>query len=113
MTDSYKFICTTCDFRTNHPSRWKQHTATDLHKTGKRKPRSDKKHLDKCPKCNYTAKSNTTLKQHILIKHGTTEEKQTGFSYYCQDCDYGTFAKPSYDKHCLTTKHKQMSTKHI
>lgn len=111
MSNEYKFNCISCDFHTNHQSRWNQHTATVLHLTGKKKPRSDKKLLDKCPNCNYTAKSNTTLKQHILIKHGTVEDKKKGFSYYCKNCDYGTFAKPSYEKHCETTKHKQMSIK--
>jgi hypothetical protein len=50
---------------------------------------------------------NTTLKQHILSKHSSIDEKKKEFKYYCEKCDFGAFAKKLYDQHCKTIKHKQ------
>lgn len=106
---TYKYNCLACDFHTNYNSLWERHIATQLHQTGKRKTRVDKKRLDKCPYCDYTSKINTILKQHILIKHSTKKQKQKEFPYYCKKCNYGSFAKPSYERHLLTNKHKQIA----
>jgi len=37
----YKYNCKQCDFKCNIKSRWEKHVSTELHKTGKRKQRSD------------------------------------------------------------------------
>lgn len=109
MTEEYKFKCINCNFNTNYNSTWQRHIATQLHQTGKKKTRSDKKCLDKCPKCSYTSKINTTLKQHILTKHSTKKQREKQFTYYCKSCDYGAFAKTSFDNHNKTQKHKQIN----
>jgi len=88
--------------------KWLKHIDTELHKTGKRKIRSDRKRIDKCPHCAYisNAVSSVNINQHILNYHSTIEEKKLKFKYYCENCDYGCFAKPQFDKHCDTYKHK-------
>lgn len=103
--ETFKYDCKACNYRTNYISQWNKHIETDLHKTGKRKTRIDKKRVDKCPQCNYTSNGNTNMKQHILNDHGTTDERKNTFKYYCDYCDYGTFAKSLYEKHKQTKKH--------
>ena len=52
-----------------------KHCKTELHKTGKKKTRSDKKEEFKCKICNlYTTNQQTNLKLHILNNHKTKEE---------------------------------------
>lgn len=113
MSSDYKFKCDSCKFYTNYQSRWTQHIVTEIHKTGKKKNRSDKQCSGICPNCNYTSEINTTLKQHILTKHGTIEDKEKGFSYYCGYCDYGSFSKTAFEKHKQSTKHIQLIPKKI
>ena len=103
--EAFKYDCKNCDYKTTYISQWNKHIETELHKTGKRKTRLDKKCIDKCPFCTYNSKGNTNMKQHILNDHGTTEERKTKFKYYCDCCDYGTFAKSLYEKHTQTQKH--------
>ena len=47
-------------------SKWNNHINTELHKTGKRKIRSDCKNPLNCNECEYITKNNITLKKHIL-----------------------------------------------
>lgn len=101
----FKYNCDNCGFKTNYISQWNKHIATELHQTGKRKTRTDKKRVDKCPHCEYTSNENTNMKQHILNEHKTAVEKKSDFKYYCEYCDYGTFAGTLYEKHKLTKKH--------
>jgi hypothetical protein len=108
MEQIKKFVCNTCDFKTNYKSKWEIHIETELHKTGKKKTRSDKLCPEKCPSCDYKTKSNTNMKEHILNKHKTKEDRKTGFKYYCEYCDYGAFMKLFYEKHEQTQKHKNI-----
>ena len=55
-----------------------------------------------------SARTNTNMKQHILINHGTKEDREKEFTYYCKYCDYGTFSKPLYKTHKQTKKHKNI-----
>ena len=106
----FKYSCDNCDFHTQYNSTWIKHIETELHKTGKRKTRSDKIKLDKCPNCEYvsTSKGPTTMKQHILNEHRTKEVRKKEFKYYCEYCDYGTFAESFQKKHNETEKHKHI-----
>jgi hypothetical protein len=106
MSEKHKYICEKCNFKCNHESRWNQHIETELHKTGKKKTRSDKKFDGKCKHCEFIAKNNINMQQHVLSFHSTKEERKAGFKYYCEHCDYGTFAKTFFDKHNGTSKHK-------
>lgn len=103
--ETLKYNCQKCNYHTNHTASWKNHINTILHKTGKRKTRSDKKDMVKCSHCEYKSSTKTNLKQHILNEHRTKEERKIGFKYYCKYCDYGTFAKTFYDLHLNTAKH--------
>ena len=107
MSKKCKYICNKCKFYTNYKSQWNKHIGTGKHKTGKRKPRSDRKNR-KCLKCDYVALNNTNMRLHILNNHSTTEERRTGLLHYCENCDYGTLAKSLYDNHLKTKKHKVM-----
>ena len=104
----YKYNCDKCDIHTNANSVWIKHIETELHKTGKRKTRTDKKISEKCPSCEYRTKSinNINMRQHILNAHSTKEERTEKFKYYCEHCDYGCFANPQIIKHNNTIKHK-------
>lgn len=108
MTSEYKYQCTKCNFYTNYKSVWARHINTVLHKTGKKKIRSDKISAKKCIKCDYKSRTNTNMKQHILINHGTKKEREKEFTYYCKYCDYGTFSKPLYKIHRQTKKHNNI-----
>ena len=100
-----KFNCHKCEFATNYESLWNRHISTDFHKTGKKKIRSDKKCVDKCPQCEYKSNNNTNMTQHILNTHSTITERKLKFNHYCEICNYGTFSKSLYDKHTKSLKH--------
>jgi len=104
----YKYNCEQCKFHANYNSTWLKHIETELHKTGKRKTRSDNKISEKCPSCEYTSKSmsNINMRRHILNAHSTREHRKEKFKYYCEYCDFGCFAKPQIDNHNNTQKHK-------
>ena len=106
MSSTYKFICEKCNYKCNYKSIWNKHCGTELHKTGKRKTRYDKKINEKCPDCDHTTASNTNMKQHKLNYHSTEEEREKQFKHYCKLCKFGTFAKKQYDNHLNTKKHK-------
>jgi hypothetical protein len=108
--ENNKFICDKCDFKTNIKSKWNIHINTELHKTGKRKTRSDNKEPLYCDKCEYMTKNNTTLKKHILNKHSNTEERKLQFKYYCNYCNFGTFCNKTMEIHNNTDKHKHFIT---
>jgi hypothetical protein len=73
---SYKFICEQCNYKCKYESEWLKHINTELHKTGKRKERIDKKEPLKCFNCEYETKNKTTILQHILNEHSTLEERK-------------------------------------
>ena len=75
MDFNNKFICEKCNFETNIKSKWNNHINTELHKTGKRKIRSDCKNPLNCNECEYITKNNITLKKHILNKHSNIVER--------------------------------------
>ncbi len=104
----YKYVCEKCDFRTNAKSLWDKHLITGKHISGERAPRCDKKLPDKCPHCDYKPKSNINMKQHLLSAHSSNEEKEKEYKYYCNHCDFGSFAQQTYETHLQTDKHKQM-----
>ena len=103
-----KYICEKCNYKTNYKSQWNNHLGTILHKTGKRKTRTDKKYSDNCPKCEYIASNNTNMKLHILNNHSIKEKRKVGFKYYCECCDFGTFGKTIYNKHIQSKRHKHL-----
>ena len=89
----HKFNCEKCNFKCQYESQWKNHTDTELHKTGVKKKRSDIKEAYTCDKCEYKTKNIYTFKQHVLNEHGTKEERLKEFKYYCKYCDFGTYSK--------------------
>jgi hypothetical protein len=107
MTErNYKFICEKCNYKGYLPSQWEKHLNTELHKTGKRKERTDKKEPYKCLKCEYETKNKLGLKQHILNNHTNLEEREKEFKYYCKKCNFGTFSIEILNNHNNTLKHK-------
>ena len=46
------------------------------------------------------------MELHLLNNHSTKEERKEKLKYYCELCDFGTFAKSLYDKHTNSEKHK-------
>ena len=101
-----KFVCEKCNYKCNFNSQWTKHCDTELHKTGKRKKRTDKKEVGKCKQCNYETNGYTTMLKHILNKHSTKEERKNKFKHYCELCDFGTFSKDTFEVHNNSEKHK-------
>jgi len=108
MEEEYKFKCEKCNYYTKYESHWKLHINTVLHQTGRRKKRSDTKEEHKCEKCNYKSKNIINLKQHKLNEHGTKEEREKEFKYYCEYCDIGSFSIDIMERHKNTEKHKNI-----
>ena len=109
--NKYKYNCEKCGFKCNYESQWLKHIDTELHKTGIKKKRSDIKEPYKCDKCLYETKNIVVFKQHKLTEHGTKEEREKEFKFYCKCCDIGTFSKDIYEKHICSDKHKKFLEK--
>lgn len=101
-----KYNCDKCKFICNTKARWEAHIKTELHKTGKRKKRSDLKDPFKCKECDYQTKNNVTYKAHILNHHSNKQSREKEFKYYCKECDFGTFSKDTIGTHNETDRHK-------
>jgi len=100
--------CEKCNISFKFKSQLEKHYKTELHKTGKKKTRSDKKEEFKCEICNlYTTNQQTNLKLHILNNHKTKEERKNEFPYYCELCNSGCMEEKLYKKHLETKKHKK------
>ena len=73
--------CEKCNKTFNSNAHFLIHCETELHKTGQRKTRSDKKEDIKCTICNiYTTKQKSTMKLHILNNHSNKETKKSNFN---------------------------------
>lgn len=107
----YKFICEKCKYKCNFNSQWVIHCSTELHKTGKRKKRTDKTEVGKCKQCEYETNNYSLMLKHILNKHSTKEERKNKFKYYCDMCDFGTFSKDTFEIHKNSQKHKVFSVR--
>ncbi len=106
--DQKIYNCDKCDFHTNAKSMWDKHLISGKHQNGVRAIRCDKKLLDKCPHCDYVPNSCINMKQHNLCFHSTKEDRKKEFKFYCENCDFGSFAIKSYNKHLETKKHIQV-----
>jgi hypothetical protein len=42
VENEYKYICEKCNYKCDYISQWNKHIETELHKTGKRKKRTNK-----------------------------------------------------------------------
>ena len=107
MEETKLYKCDKCHYETNIMSSYKKHLESILHKTGKRKIRSDKKQDSyNCDKCDYKSTNEYNYKTHKLNKHLSKDERKKQFKYYCDKCDFGNFSKICYDIHMKTLKHK-------
>lgn len=100
-----KYNCEQCKFSCDTKARWENHIKTELHKTGKRKLRSDCIEPYKCIECNYQTKNSITYKKHTLNIHANKETREKEFKFYCKHCDFGTFSQDTMNVHNNTTKH--------
>ena len=102
----FKYTCDDCNYKCKYNCEWIKHCSTELHKTGIRKKRSDKKSVLSCEKCPYNTKNIIMMKQHKLNEHSSKEQREKDFKFYCKYCDIGTFSKDIFEKHNMTNKHK-------
>jgi len=72
MEDNPSFYCDKCNYRTDFKYSYEQHLETTLHKTGKRKERSDKVVL-KCEFCPYESHNRNNFQTHRLNNHLSIE----------------------------------------
>jgi hypothetical protein len=102
------YFCECCNYKCIYPAHWKQHIDSEKHKNkGKRKTRSDKILEPQCKECNYTTNNLTCMKVHYLTHHSNKEERKREFKYYCEKCDFGTYAEILFTRHYETKKHLQ------
>ena len=107
MLKKFPYQCEKCNYKCKFKSEYDRHCNSELHKTGKRGVKKNKVNRV-CQICKlYEASCNTNLKNHILINHKTTEEREKEYTNYCKTCDYGSFSKKLFDKHLATKKHKK------
>lgn len=104
----YVYSCDKCEFYTNAKSMWDKHIISGKHQNGIRAVRCDKKLPTKCPHCDFIPKTSITARQHLLNIHSTKEDRKKQFKYYCDNCDFGTFAEQIYNTHLKTEKHLHM-----
>ena len=99
--------CIKCNKTFTSNTHYLIHCETELHKTGKRKTRTDKQGELKCNICNlYSTRQQSTLKIHILNNHSSIEEKKKEYKYYCEYCDIGYLVEYKFNTHLDTLKHK-------
>ena len=99
--------CVKCNKTFTSNAHYLIHCETELHKTGKRKTRTDKQGEFKCNICNlYSTRQKSTLKIHILNNHSSIEEKKKEYKYYCEYCDIGYLVEHKINTHLNTLKHK-------
>jgi hypothetical protein len=107
MTQNQIKYCDKCEKTFKCHAKYLIHCETELHKTGKRKTRTNKKADIICSFCNiYTTRQTTNMKLHILNNHSNNEDKKKAYTHYCEYCDVGYFIENKYNKHLDTTKHK-------
>jgi hypothetical protein len=104
---THKFVCEKCNFRSYLKTALNKHLTTVFHLTGVRKKRTDYKESRHCDMCDYSTRNNIGLQKHILNNHKTLEEREKGFKFFCQKCNYGAFYKDAMDIHYSSNKHKQ------
>jgi hypothetical protein len=106
--NEYKYICNTCNFKTNSLATYEIHENTGKHKLGGiRKTRRDKKPENeiKCNYCDYKNQNIGNLRKHTLNNHCTNEEREKEFKYYCKVCNYGSFGITEYNNHIKSKRH--------
>lgn len=102
------FKCEKCNLSFKHNFILMKHYETGLHKTGKRKTRSDKKEKMSCEVCeSFSTANETELKKHILKYHKTEEERMKEYDFYCVCCKVGFFNKDKYEKHKTLKSHEK------
>ena len=102
----FKYICEKCSYNTNIKLSYDRHLTSNLHITGQRKIRNDKKDtIYKCNICDYSSKNENNYKSHQLNNHLSKDERKKSFTYYCEKCEFGCFSNSSYILHLETKKH--------
>ena len=102
----YKFIYNKFVYKCNYTSQWINHSNTKNIFNMIYKKRSDYQEDNKCDKCDYTTRNIVTMKKHVLNKHGTLEQREKEFKFYCKICDFGTFSKDTIEVLNNSDKHK-------
>ena len=106
--------CEKCNKTFTSNAHYLIHCETEIHKTGQRKTRNDRKEDFKCTICNiYTTRYTTNMRLHILNNHSNKETKKAKFTFYCEACDYGIINEKKYNEHLETKKHKIKSVSPI
>ena len=103
---SKEYICDNCNYKTPYRQSYEKHLKTELHLTGHRKTRIDKKIPDKCPYCLYTSNISSTMQSHIIKNHLNPEEQKKKLKYYCDCCKIGYSAKSQFEVHVNSKRHK-------
>ena len=102
MEKEIEYKCEQCNYTTNRKGDYTMHCKSKKHLTG-----TSKKYPDgyNCNKYNYKSINPHNYESHYLNNHGTSNERQLKFTYYCVICDCGSFSKRNYDMHMKTKHH--------
>lgn len=105
--ENYRFFCDKCKYGTNIKNCYERHCKSTLHRTGKRKKRSDLKAPNgyQCDICDFHSNNRKNYLLHKLNYHSDKDERKHRFNYYCEACDFGVFSKAAYKIHLGTKKH--------
>lgn len=101
-----EYVCEKCHFITEYKNSYELHLQSQLHLTGRRKVRKDKKIPDKCPHCLYTTKVKTSMDTHIIRHHMSPEEQKEKMNFYCEHCNVGTSSEAQFIRHNNAKRHK-------
>lgn len=102
----FSVFCVSMIICSNSKVMYETHLSREVHKSGKRAVRCDKREFpEKCPKCNYIPKNFITFTRHNLIHHTSKEDRKKAYKYFCETCDFGTPSEKLFNNHKATSKH--------
>lgn len=103
-----EFKCEKCNVIFKHNFILQRHLKTELHKTGHKKPRENRKEKIICDECGFFSTiSEAELFKHKLLYHKSEEERIKEYNYYCKTCKVGFFDIDKFEKHNETKSHKK------
>ena len=94
---TYKYFCEICNVGANTKTNWLMHIKTKRHLHGGLLPKT-------CNICNSSFHNHWLLKQHYIINHATSEERDK-CKYYCKICNMVFMSELYFDNHNIGKKH--------
>ena len=110
MENQKEYKCEKCMYSTSRKGDYTKHCNSKRHITGTSKTKPEGYN---CEKCNFKTENKQNYETHYLNNHGNSKERKEKFKYYCDNCDFGTFAEKSYIVHKETKGHIKREERYI